>query len=834
MYIERLCLSNHKKIFIGIGMSVYELKPCQGINLIQGPNGAGKSTLLSELTPFPSDSSNWGDHGIKEVDFVLDRQRYHVEYHWRDHKRAEAFFTRNGESMVTKNTFAAVIEALTLQLGLDPNFEALNHLSSYDNKSFALLQPAERKKFLATIVQNLDVYQNIYKTLSKRSSIFKAMVGTLNAKIANLGGNPLNFGELIRKHQLILDSLNAERESLMSQILAYQKTPQELAEYNENVRLAKQLREQYSKLMAEISTKQEAFAASFHYSVSLDEVSRVLFIKEKNLEDFTGKRETYYLQKHDLELGIQSCGDNIYHYGRHVADMLASEDYETYKTLSSDTYQEQLEQARSFIRMASSDSSIHFDGEDITFVRECDPRTLQTFLSLYTKRINEFNRLGHDMLNDNIDAFVKFVDTYCESGTIDLSKLLERKHKLYENMTDGSYDSEGSRNWSISLTIKHLDDLDNYTVNYTKYTTLRQLRIELDQLLDTFHVSTLARLNYFGVNSQWEVKRKEFMEYYDTITLYLKHEEFLRKHEQMVQSQKSGEDISKQIESTRSFVDQNIKQRDKYQEELEIIESNIEELNIDIELCNKTISWLKNLEKLRNSVNSIRDRLEILDRLIKPMPDLFPLQEKVQSIDASIKSENDILYKLRYSSDLYEEYIHELSTLETNYSRIEALKKYCSPSSGIQVIFIDLYINKILEMANNLLSKFFERKFVIQPFKITDKDFRIPVKRNDFPIDDISSLSTSQMTIVNMCICFAIMMHSSSKMNILRLDEMDAPLDEANSYIFPGIINLVMHHLNCEQAFIITHSVMTEYNRYNTIEMKRQPSTSNLSRYIDS
>ena len=125
-------------------------------------------------------------------------------------------------------------------------------------------------------------------------------------------------------------------------------------------------------------------------------------------------------------------------------------------------------------------------------------------------------------------------------------------------------------------------------------------------------------------------------------------------------------------------------------------------------------------------------------------------------------------------------------------------------------------------MANKLLGMFFNGEFVIQPFKISDKEFQIPVKGNGLLIDDISSLSASQMVIVNMCISFAIMMHSSSKLNILRLDEMDAPLDDVNSYIFPELVNTVMESLGCKQAFIITHSVMSQNTtNYNKIQVNK-------------
>lgn len=111
---------------------------------------------------------------------------------------------------------------------------------------------------------------------------------------------------------------------------------------------------------------------------------------------------------------------------------------------------------------------------------------------------------------------------------------------------------------------------------------------------------------------------------------------------------------------------------------------------------------------------------------------------------------------------------------------------------------------------------------MIQPFVITDKEFRIPIQGNGLLIDDISSLSSSQMIAVNMCISFAIMIHSSSKFNILRLDEVDAPFDVSGSNNFVGMLNNVMTELSCEQGFLITHSPLLDDDAANHIMLTRK------------
>ena len=393
MQITAITLKGHKKIINGLGKDIININllDSNGIILIQGPNGIGKSTILSELTPFPSASLNWVGYATKMVNFTLDGDDYLVEYHWKDGKPVDAFFNKSRRGnidplfsdddsvipMTTKNTFAAVVEALELKLGLDPNYEALTCLSSYDNKSFALLRPAERKKFLNTIVQNLDVYNNIYKTLSKRSSIFKAMINSLTMKISNIGGNPLDFGELIRQHQTIVDSLTQEKSQHMKTILEYDMTPEQLEEYSNNVATLTKLREHYRDLNSEIKQASVRFFDTFHFRVEINQVSNILAFKENMVDELSRKRDQYRAQQVANDSSMVSCRKNIYEYSKLLNDCTASEDYKLFQRSLSASFKSELESSRLMIKETEEryDSSIL--QESVTFVRE--HFDLQTF-----------------------------------------------------------------------------------------------------------------------------------------------------------------------------------------------------------------------------------------------------------------------------------------------------------------------------------------------------------------------------------------------------------------------------------------------------------------------
>lgn len=849
MRIVHMVLKDHKKIMNGLGEDLLSVHVESGINFIEGPNGVGKSTLLSELTPFPSDSSNWID-GVKIVWFNLDDQYYYVAYFWKNGKPVNADFfkfnnfneldkrnfqidndmlelMRDAEPMTNKHTFAAVTEALSLKLGLDPNFEALTCLSSYDNKSFALLRPAERKKFLNTIVQNLDVYNNIYKTLSKRSSIFKAMVGSLNAKISSLGGNPLDFSEQMRSHQKVVGTLYDERDNLMKQILAYEMTPAELAENNNNLKLRDQLQAEYRKAVDQYNT----LADNYNNTAMLNECIDSINVKYVNLRRKSERDKTFdvrtkaYEQKHSLESGIVSCKKNIYEYSKLLNDAIASEDYKTYAESVTEVYKERLKDAyrcRNSIEKKYDAKTLE---QSCNFVNVYfDYRTFENFRSIFVKKLEILDDTAFrncDLENpEEIEKFKAFADKYFgeTSQRFRVRDILDYKHRIYDLLKGQVAKIDGKD------PVEELDRFDRMIMNYQDYRRYVDIQNDLRQLINQFRFPeywvNLLEKYVSGVKGTYI---HSFVNFYEDISNYNDAIKVIHDYELSRKNIKTGEALCKQIQDYREFITQNETQLKKYEIDLAHVDLEIEDWTNTINVYDKVLEDLNDIIKQKDLIESTRKKLDDLNRVIKPIPDLVPIQERLANIDAEIKRHNEILYKLRYSFDLFNEYIHELETLEGNYSRLETLKKHCSPTSGIQIIFIDLYINKILEMANSLLSMFFGGEFVIQPFKITDKEFQIPVKGNGLLIDDISSLSASQMTIVNMCISFAIMMHSSSKLNILRLDEMDAPLDGENSRIFPDLVNKVMSTLKCEQAFIITHSFLDKHiSKFTRLTMNRK------------
>ena len=115
-------------------------------------------------------------------------------------------------------------------------------------------------------------------------------------------------------------------------------------------------------------------------------------------------------------------------------------------------------------------------------------------------------------------------------------------------------------------------------------------------------------------------------------------------------------------------------------------------------------------------------------------------------------------------------------------------------------------MNKILSTANELLGLLFGGEFILKPFIVNESEFRIPCIGDGLMHDDISSMSTAQKSMISMIISFALLRQSSSKYNIICIDELDGGLDTVNRSGFVSLLDALMNILNCEQSFIISHN----------------------------
>ena len=166
----------------------------------------------------------------------------------------------------------------------------------------------------------------------------------------------------------------------------------------------------------------------------------------------------------------------------------------------------------------------------------------------------------------------------------------------------------------------------------------------------------------------------------------------------------------------------------------------------------------------------------------------------------------------------------EYNNIREEYDYLEKLKNYASPTKGsIQSIYMSMYMDKTLDMANQLLSMIFGGEYRLLDYIITEDEFKIPFVGNGLPVDDISSGSTSQKCIIGMIIDLVLNYIGNSDFGIVTLDEIDTGLDNYNRLVFVNILKRVIELLNIDQMFIISHSIESSLNDIDAILLSNDP-----------
>ena len=238
------------------------------------------------------------------------------------------------------------------------------------------------------------------------------------------------------------------------------------------------------------------------------------------------------------------------------------------------------------------------------------------------------------------------------------------------------------------------------------------------------------------------------------------------------------------------------------------------------DLLTEKSSLISSFNNIKNDITTIKQSLDLI----------YSLEDKLEFINKELNPLNEDRENIKFNIEKLKEYKEELEIFNNKYQKVETIKKYCSPSKeGIQNIYIELYMNTTLQLSNEILSLLFDGRYMIPNFEINDKEFNIPIMGNGMMNDDVSSMSNGEISMISMIISIAILHQSSSVYNIIKLDEVDAPLDSTNRLQFTFVLEKIREMLNIEQTIMITHNSEIDYNNASLIVFK----TNDYEKYKD-
>lgn len=760
---------------------------------------------------------------------------------------------------------------------LDSNFLALSQLSSED-RGLADKRPAERKSFVSSIISGIEAYNAMYKIISKKHSMYKSLIQSLTAKINRIGNKEdldLRYNTITKQVSQAISDRDAsiQRIAMLRAKLDENNAEKLLEEYTkirdryelnkkERVLLTNSLSKYYKDRTSNIYTVEERAKFIRDEEMELSENKAKLPQWEESFKTASNEYSSCELKIADINTEINKkksrletfidadfSEEELGRYNEAVANLKAIEndiaklDYRIDNKSEYDRLKELFDMMNNF-SYAIMDRYEFITREDVDTLVTRNSSFYESTLATITKEIEVCTKE-----RISTEADIGFYESL-----VDKTKNLELKPKDCK-FTDCVFiveaieaEKKKPKDALVKLSdkLKKLEDeLKELNDNLHLTNEAKSFMDKLEALQVVFENNT-SYLSKIGADGIW----KGFIESITNNTTAKFLEEYIYRATNSYNLLEAKESVSKIVDSLKeSAIKYNANKTiiDEINGDIERMEAERKGYEIDLNVA---------YEKMGN-YSALRDEY---DCLIREAETNLPHLDKIQEIDLEMrelekkanesKAKRDLIKELNakileesavaerckdtynelivqrddiaHNKILIDEYHKEMQEYTDNYERIEAIKYYVSPNTGIQTIFIGAYMNDIMVKANELASCIFGGEFVIQPFVINETEFRIPCLGSGLMNDDISSMSTSQICMLSMIISFAILANASTDYNILKLDEIDGGLDTENRIQFITLLGNLISMVGCEQCFLISHNM--EYSdRVSVIDMTARP-----------
>ena len=196
--------------------------------IIRGSNGSGKSTLMKAINPNPDSNDNFipNMEARKNICLIYNGIEYIIRYIHpvmnTGRGTTKGYISKvingNATELNPNGNISSCKDILYEEFSLDSNYISLSSLSS-ENRGLVDSKPAERKKLINAIINTLEVYNNIYKNLSKKASAFKQLINSLTSKIDYIG-NEAQLQMRLQNIENRLIKFEEEKTSTISAIAA--------------------------------------------------------------------------------------------------------------------------------------------------------------------------------------------------------------------------------------------------------------------------------------------------------------------------------------------------------------------------------------------------------------------------------------------------------------------------------------------------------------------------------------------------------------------------------------------------------------------------------------
>ena len=855
--ITRLKLVNNAFIYSGTGKHEIDLdfnraNKNSKINLLMGKIGTGKTALLSQLQPFASvgtlDTRNTEDQTLPEVDgckiieYDHDGSHYFIrhDYNWNKNMKShstKSYISKDGKELNSNGNSGSFKEIIKIEFGIDQNFLRILRLGS-NVTGVLTLKSTERKKFIASLREDTEIYLTIHKKLTEDFRTLNASINAVSNRLMQLSATDED------KMRSELNELQDDIESLLKKIKECESKIGKLQGVNQTLGKLSELTNQYHLTEATLENLRDQFEDLSHEVESANSSETLSSISNKigKIQGSINTLEEKLLKDEDeltqTQTDINKFNDIILmsENNSHLDDMKNTlkdleRDYQNY-TIKLSGFKCQY----SYHFLATFIDDLSVLQNMIDEISQYNPNSIKTIYMKLNQNIGSWINQKINILSaqrTNVQKAmntIEFSKEYTAPIPLFRAPFCPTKECPYYRSHPEVIKERSGNKKDINAKLSRMkDEITRLDAEISKYQEYPILQKKL-QLLQNQWKSAIEVLGNLGVIDHSvslldiltdQMSRRDWYHYNQLIDILEKCK--MQDEYQSIASRYVA------VKNEISLLESPEYESSKYKREIALKRKS--EITEDMNTCNTEINRLKDqLIQLEDLYHIIQNKDENVKRLDSVKGDIQKCKESLDTLNKSIKKiefNNDQITDLQIKLDKYTNEYTEKTTkvdkLKATLSQIEynqdeyknlmeerttmkAILEAVSSKEGIPLILVKVFLDNCKEIINDLIADVFEDDLEILDFNISETDFKIPYMINGQVVDDIEYASQGQQSIISIALSFALIQQSIFDYNIMLLDEVDGPLHFSDREKFIGILFKQMAAIHSDQVFMISHS----------------------------
>lgn len=855
MRITRLYLKNFIHIYSGMHKRVVELDLKdidKKINIFIGKMGSGKTAILGHLQPFSSygtlDSRNQEDlilaeeDGLKEIEYEINDHYYKIQhkYTWNKSSKThsvKSYIQRDGIELNENGNVRSFKEIIKLEFGIEQNFLRLLRLGP-NVSNLINMKSTERKSFIASLLEDADVYTTLFQKINEDYRGINSILSVMSNKLNSLSADKesemkIELSQLTDIVSKLQEDIQKDREEI-SRLIGINQSISSNKSIDELLEIIKKSNEMKDHLLQEMNLIHEKLDKTpleniEDLSIQYGKISAILVNLEESIISITSKydsmesdrnkiRDYLLLQKSNtqiqsLETQLQIAYQKYKEAEEGINNFQCKYSYEYLGSLqtSIESFQFAIEEL-----CANSEKVIHKLYYSDNTLGKWANRQLNI---LRGRQVNLKKLLNNIQFSieyecplplyrppmcptDNCPFIISHPQIIKEKNSHKCNqKIMDLKHEIdsleieISECEDCIYQIPKmdfiKKLWEkISIPLKNIGALNENKL----ITILTNLNSRCHWYSPDILQSTIEKLkmqdSYESLKSNYFILKNELIELKASIGKY-NDEDLEMKDNELSKLMNELKELQIKKETT-------MKEKEQIEELLEILRDSENLKERYKKLSDEYNSQLTQIDDLTHIINRMQVNLSMITDLQKSIQENSIIYNQKMS---RLNQLNTIMQDIKSTTESYNEYLEERNILKTLLDAV-------SSKEGIPVIMVKLFLDECKSIVNDLIADIFDDDLEILDFDLREdtNEFKIPYLINGVAVEDISSASQGQTSVISIALSFALCRKAMFDYNIMLLDEIDNSIHKRDREKFIAILSKQMNSVHSEQIFLITHN----------------------------